>query len=85
MVRAVAGVVAALLAAVVVSFIVGGGSPKHGCIAATVPYSIGGEQISACGTSARETCKAIGTPAGFTGAAAGIVASACRKAGLRVG
>ncbi len=85
MVRAVAGVAAALLVAVAVSFLVAGGDTRRGCIAATVPYSIGGEVVDACGQSARTICQAVGTPVGFTGAAARVVGAECRKAGLSIG
>ena len=76
---------AALLVAIVVSFVIGGGSAARGCIDATVPYSFGGQQIKQCGASARATCAAIGTVNGFSGQAGRAVAVACRKAGLPVG
>jgi hypothetical protein len=85
MVAAVLGAVAVLLAAVAVSFIAAGDRSRHGCIAATVPYSLGGQQLDQCGSAARATCRAVGTSTGFSGAAGRAVAPACRKAGLRVG
>jgi hypothetical protein len=84
-VRAALGTVAVLAAAVVVSFIAGGPRSRHGCIAATVPYSLGGQQLDQCGSAARATCRAVGSSTGFSGAAGHAVASACRKAGLPVG
>jgi hypothetical protein len=77
--------VAILAAAVAVSFVVSGAESRHGCIAATVPYSLGGQQLNQCGATARETCAAVGTSAGFSGAAGRAVAAECRKAGLSVG
>jgi hypothetical protein len=85
MVRAVLGTVAILAAAVAVSFIASGAGSRHGCIAATIPYSLGGQQLNQCGAAARQTCAAVGTAAGFTGEAGRAVATECRKAGLPVG
>jgi hypothetical protein len=85
MLRGVAAVAAALLAAVAVSFFVVGGHTRRGCIAATVPYSIGGQAINACGQPARTICHEVGTALGFSGAAGRAVASQCRRAGLAVG
>jgi hypothetical protein len=77
--------VAALIAVVVLSFVVSGHHTGGGCIDADVPYSIGGQEVYRCGAAARATCAAIGTPAGFTGAAGRTVATECRKVGLPVG
>jgi hypothetical protein len=85
MVRVALGAVAVLAAAVAISFIASGQRSRRGCIAATVPYSLGGQQLDQCGAAARATCRAIGTPAGFSGAAGRAVAPECRKAGLPVG
>jgi hypothetical protein len=85
MVAAVLGAVAVLLAAVAVSFIAAGHRSRHGCIAATVPYSLGGQQLDECGSAARATCTTVGTPTGLSGVAGRAVATACRKAGLPVG
>ncbi len=83
--RTVLVAVAVLGAAVAVSFIAGGHSSRRGCIAATVAYALGGQQLDQCGAAARATCTAVGTPAGFSGAAGRAVATECRKAGLAVG
>jgi hypothetical protein len=85
MVRAALGAVVVIAVAVAVSFIAPGHGSRRGCIAATVPYSLGGQQLDQCGAAARATCGAVGTPAGFGGAAGRAVATECRKAGLPVG
>lgn len=85
MLRGVAALAAAVLVAVAVSFIAPGGHTRRGCIAATVPSSLGAQAIDACGRSARTICEGVGTPAGFTGAAGRVVATQCRRAGLTVG
>lgn len=85
MVRAVLGAVAVLAAAVAVSFIAAGHESRRGCIAAIVPYALGGQQLDQCGAAARATCRAVGTPDGFSGAAGRAVATECRKAGLPAG
>jgi hypothetical protein len=85
MIRVVVGAVTVLAVAVAVSFIVAGHGSGRGCISATVPYSLGGQQLEQCGRAARATCRAIGTPAGFGGAAGRAVSTECRKAGLPVG
>ncbi len=85
MLRGVGAVAAALIVAVAVSFFLPGGHTRRGCIAATVPYSIGGQAINACGQAARTICHEIGTPLGFSGAGGRDVATQCRRAGLAVG
>jgi hypothetical protein len=85
MVGGVAGVVAALAVALVVSLLSPGPSSGHGCIYATIPGAVGAQQVHACGATARATCRSANAPGAFTAQAARVVASECRKAGLAVG
>jgi hypothetical protein len=81
----VAAAVAAALAAIVIALATSGPSSSHGCIYATIPGPVGAQQISECGTTARDTCGSVFRPGEFTAQAAPVVAAACRKAGLGVG
>jgi hypothetical protein len=85
MVGAVLGLVAALAAVVVIAVLTGGHTTGRGCVDVTIPYSLGGEELYRCGSSARALCRSAGAAGGFTGAAGHAVATQCRKAGLPVG
>ena len=80
----VLGVVAALAAALVISFVGSGPSSGHGCIYATIPGAVGAEQVHQCGAGARDTCRSVNTPGAYTPQAARTIATQCRKAGLPV-
>jgi hypothetical protein len=82
---AVGGVVAALIAVVVIALATAGHSSGGGCIDVTIPYSIGGQEFYKCGAAARTMCAQVGQPSGFSGPAGQAVATECRKAGLPVG
>jgi len=83
--RGVLGTVAVLAVAVVIALATAGHSSGNGCVDVNIPYSTGGQELYRCGGEARAMCRAVGTPGGFTGAAAHAVATECRKAGLAVG
>ena len=85
MIGSVLAVVAAVVLAVVISIATAGHSTGNGCIDVNIPFVTGGQEIYRCGAKARETCAAIGTPAGYNGEAGRSAAVECRKAGLRVG
>lgn len=76
--------VAAVALVLVISFGASGRSSGHGCIYATIPGSVGAQQIDQCGAQARETCLSVATPGAFTPPSAQTVAAQCRKAGLPV-
>jgi hypothetical protein len=80
-----AGTVAVLIVALVISFANPGPKSGHGCISVALAFSMGGSSINRCGASARAFCLEVGKPAGLTGQAAETVTGACRKAGLPVG
>jgi hypothetical protein len=81
----VLGVVAALVVALVISLSVSGKASAHGCIHVTIPGAVGAQEIDQCGAEARATCQSAERPGSFTPPSARVVASACRRAGLRVG
>jgi hypothetical protein len=82
----IGGVLTIALAAVaVVAITTSGRSSGHGCVAVTIPYALGGQQINKCGQAARSFCTSAGEPGGFTGAAGQTIAAQCRKAGLSFG
>jgi ABC-type Co2+ transport system permease subunit len=85
MVGGVLGVVAALAVVLVISFVSPGPSSGHGCIYATIPGSVGAEQVHECGATARNTCGSVNAPGAYTRQAAQTLATECRKAGLPVG
>jgi hypothetical protein len=80
-----AGTLAVLIVALVISFANPGPKSGHGCISVALAFSMGGSSINRCGASARAFCLEVGKPAGLTGQAAETVTGACRKAGLPVG
>jgi hypothetical protein len=84
MVGGVLGVVAALVVVLVISFASSGPSSSHGCIYATIPGSVGAEQVHECGDTARATCRSVNAPGAYAPAAAQTLATACHKAGLPV-
>ena len=83
MVGGVLGVVAALAVVLVISFVSAGPSSGHGCIYATIPGSVGAQQVHECGATARATCQTVN--AAYPPQAAQTIAAECRKAGLSVG
>jgi hypothetical protein len=85
MVRAVAGVLAAIVVAVVISVATSEKQPGRGCVNVNLAYSTGGAHISRCGAAARSLCQGVGRAGGITGVPAQTVATACRRAGLPVG
>jgi hypothetical protein len=84
LVGGVLGVLAVLIAALVISFSAGGPTSAHGCIYVTIPAATGAEQINQCGAAARSICSSVGTPGAFAKEAARSVATECRRAGLPV-
>ena len=76
---------AALVLVVAISVLTAGHSSGNGCIDVTIPYAVGGVEYYHCGAAARESCRQVGAPGGYTGAVADAVSAACRKAGLPVG
>lgn len=85
MVGGVLASVVVLVVVVVIAISSAGRSSANGCIDVTIPYSLGGQEVYACGVHARSTCASVGSSGGFTGAAGRAVAAECRKAGLPVG
>ena len=83
MVGGVLGVVAALAVVLVISFVSPGPSSGHGCIYATIPGSVGAEQVHECAGAARSTCRTVNVA--YPPQAAQTIATECRKAGLPVG
>jgi len=81
----VLGAVAALVVVLVIALSTGGQSSAHGCIYVTIPAATGAQQISQCGSAARDTCASVRTPGAFSAQAAPVVGGACRKAGLPIG
>lgn len=77
--------VAALAVVLVISFVTSGPSSGHGCIYATIPGTVGAQQVHQCGPAARETCQTLNAPGAYTRQAAQTIAGECRKAGLAVG
>jgi hypothetical protein len=75
----------ALAIVAVIAITTSGKSSRNGCVAVTIPYSLGGQQIYKCGQAARSFCTSAGQPGGFTGTAGHVVAVQCRKAGLAFG
>lgn len=85
MLAGVVGAVAALVAAVVIAFGVGGPGSASGCIHAVLPAATGAQEINQCGGAARTTCASAERPGSFTAGAARSLAVQCRRAGLAVG
>ncbi len=85
MLGGVAGVLAALAAALVISFATAGHKSGHGCISVGLAYSTGGAQIYRCGASARALCASVNHANGLIGGAARSMTIECRKAGLPIG
>lgn len=85
MVRAVLGVVVAILIVLLISILTTGSSSAHGCIHATIPGAVGAQEIDECGAQARSTCLTAERPGSFPAASARVVAAECRKAGIPVG
>lgn len=85
MIGGVAGVLALVGVALVISFATAGKKSGHGCISVSLAYSTGGSQIYRCGAAARALCNGVNQPGGLTGKPAETVAEACRKAGLPIG
>ena len=85
MVGGVLVVVAAVVAALAVSFASSGPASGHGCIYATIPAATGAQDVSRCGAAARDTCATVFARGAFTTQAAPVIAAECRKAGLPVG
>jgi hypothetical protein len=86
--RLVAGVLAVVVVlalVLVVSIGSGGRSSGNGCIYATIPGPVGAQQVSQCGSQARDTCLTARSPGSFTPQAERVIADQCRKAGLPVG
>lgn len=84
MVGGVLVVVAAVVAALAVSFASSGPASGHGCIYATIPAATGAQDVSRCGAAARYTCATVFARGAFTAQAAPVIAAECRKAGLPV-
>ena len=70
MVGGVLGVVAVLAVALVISLSSSAPSSSNGCIYATIPGSVGAQQVHECGDTARATCQTVHTPGAFTAQAA---------------
>ncbi|MFZ0043049.1 MAG: hypothetical protein WAK93_17200 [Solirubrobacteraceae bacterium] len=83
--RSVLGGLAVVVVAVVIAITTQGHKSGNGCVSVALAYSTGGAQIDRCGASAKALCAGVGHVGGITGAPAGPVATACRKAGLPVG
>lgn len=88
--KAIAGGVAAVLAALAVVLVISLSTADrqsgHGCVSVGLAYSTGGAQIYRCGAAAREMCAAARRgPGGPIGATARALTVECRKAGLQVG
>jgi hypothetical protein len=74
-----------LIVAVVISLTGGSKAPGKGCLNVTFASSMGADVIDSCGVAAKQTCAAVGTPGGYTGAAGRELARDCRRLGLPVG
>lgn len=85
MVRAVVGLAVVLAIVLAISIAAGGKSSANGCIYATIPGPVGAQEVSQCGSRARETCRSAAAPGEFTPQAARVIEEQCRKAGLSVG
>ena len=85
MIGGVAGILAALAVALVISFASSGHKSGHGCISVGLAYSVGGTQIYRCGATARHMCASVNKAGGSFGATARALSRECRKAGLPVG
>jgi len=85
MVRGVAAAALPVVVAVVISLATSSPTSSNGCIHATIPGPVGAEAIDQCGAPARDTCGGVFKPGAYTTQAADVLATACRKAGLRVG
>jgi hypothetical protein len=87
--RWVVGTMVAVVAALAVVLVISLGSKGHhtgnGCIATTLPYAFGGQDVYECGPAARRMCAAVDTPAGYGQQAGRLIATECRKLGLHVG
>jgi hypothetical protein len=84
MIAWVLGVVAVIVAAVVISI----GTPERhttaGCVDVKFPTTIGAAEIYECGAKARALCGSVGAPGGVPNVENQAVAEQCRKAGLPV-
>jgi hypothetical protein len=83
-VAAVGAGTAALLIVAVLALVSSGPKLAAGCINVTISSSLGGQQISGCGATARSMCKLVNTPGGYTGAAGTALAEQCRRQGIPV-
>jgi hypothetical protein len=82
MIGGVLGVLAVLVAVLIVSI---GSTTKasgHGCVSVSLAYSTGGQHIYRCGAGARALCDGVGRVGGITGPPAEVVARECHKAGI---
>ena len=83
MIGGVLGVVAVIAIVLVISLASSGPSSSNGCIYATIPGSVGAQQVHECGATAQATCQSV--HAAYPAQAAQTIAAECRKAGLAVG
>ena len=81
----IACLTALLVAGVVIAVLSAGHSSARGCIDYSFPYSVGGQEVYACGGQARETCLSPGQAGNGTPQTRAAVVAACRRAGLPVG
>lgn len=80
------GAVAVLLVAIALFAMTRGATqPGKGCISVTVQSSLGGQVLAGCGATARELCGSVGAPGGYSGTAGTLLATQCRKQGIKVG
>jgi hypothetical protein len=79
------GLLAALAVLLVISFGSKGHHTGNGCIATTLPYAFGGQDVYECGAAAKRMCAAVNTPAGYGQHAGRLIAIECRKVNLPVG
>jgi hypothetical protein len=77
--------VAAVVIAVVVSIATAEHTTGNGCIDVKFAITIGGEDIYACGTKARNLCLSSSTAGGQSNVESQAFQTQCRKAGLPVG
>jgi hypothetical protein len=77
-----AGVLVALVVAIVIA--IGSSSPKsgHGCVYVTIGSSTGALTIQGCGARARRVCADAQVPGAYTPQVRAQVIDECRKAGI---